>query len=212
MAKKYKIILKVRYFKSSISIDSAEEIEGVTVWPNYSHAEPYCLKGVFDSYEEANEKTSKIKVYKFVVHFYEGRTPGQIYDSYEGWDGYADVDPWYFFSISDAQSSAEYQIDRDLAYDSFSRADYSIIQLKNGNKTRHIPAGVYTYKIVGIKNVCYYNSAMDGVYFKTYSEADNSAYRKSFDYMVNRDDSKNATYFKVEEIPIIDFRIEEIDV
>ena len=212
MAKKYKIILKVPYFKSHISIDSLEEIEGVTVWPNYSQSEPYCLKGIFDTYEEANEEASKIKVYKFVVHFYEGRTPGQIYDSYEGWDGYMDVDPWYFFSISDAESEAEYQIDRNLAYDSFSRADYKIIQLKNGNKARGIPVGAYTYKIVGIKNVCYYNSAMDGVYFKTYSEADNSAYLKSFDYRVNIDDSKNATYFKVEEIPIMDFRIEEIDV
>ena len=48
--KKYKFILTLPYGEE---IDSAEQIEGHHVTPNYSHAETIILDGVFDTYEDA---------------------------------------------------------------------------------------------------------------------------------------------------------------
>ena len=48
--KKYKFILTL---PCGEEIDSAEEIDGHHVTPNYSHAETMIPDGVFDTYEDA---------------------------------------------------------------------------------------------------------------------------------------------------------------
>ena len=99
--KKYKFILTLPY---EVEIDSAEEIEGHRVDPSCSQGEPYELKGVFDSYEEAEKVASEFKVYKVIITYHSE-------DYIEEEDSYESEEPIYFFEPDDAEDFLANQID-----------------------------------------------------------------------------------------------------
>ena len=94
--RKYKFILTLPYGEE---IDSAEEIEGHHVTPNYSHADTIMLDGVFDTYEDAKTAAEGFKVYKFIAHL---EPLVDRFDSYED----QDEEGKYFLSFWEAESAA----------------------------------------------------------------------------------------------------------
>ena len=84
--KKYKFILTLDEYTQ---VDSSEEIEGHVSWPNFSQASPVRYRGVFDTYEEAEEDASKFNLYKYVTN--------------DGYDSSDDECNPYFISIFDAE-------------------------------------------------------------------------------------------------------------
>ena len=206
MATKYKFILTIPYYDGTIEIDSAEEIEDVWYCGNYSQAEPHCLKGIFDTYEEAKQAATEQKIYKFLIESYDSGYCTERIDSLKDYG-----EPLYFVNYWLAEDCAIYRMDPFESQHDFGFADFMVYQHKKGNKKKGIPAGAFTYKIIGMNKVCYYNSALDGIFYDTQNEAYDKANKKSYEYRINYL-SDDESCFRIEEIPIIDFRIEEIDV
>lgn len=110
MAKKYKFILTLPY---DIKIDSSEEIEGYRVYPSYSQSEPYNLKGIFDTFEEAKAAAEKFDILKVIITYKHLDDDGcenfvEVIDSFED----EDEDPVYFLDSPDnANAYLECRID-----------------------------------------------------------------------------------------------------
>ncbi|MCR5349240.1 MAG: hypothetical protein K6E59_06530 [Bacilli bacterium] len=108
MAKKYKYILTL---EDDIEVDSAEEIEGRVVSSSRSQTDPYSMKGVFDSYEEAKEAASKRRAYRVKIHYRYKDGGSQYYDSYFGWDGEGTEDPAVAFDPDELEEIIACRID-----------------------------------------------------------------------------------------------------
>lgn len=110
MAKKYKFILTLPY---DIKIDSAEEIEDYRVYPSSSQSEPYNLKGIFDTFEEAKEAAEKFDILKVIITYKHLESVFckyfvEVIDSFED----EDEDPIYFLDSPDnANAYLECRID-----------------------------------------------------------------------------------------------------
>ncbi|MCR4660577.1 MAG: hypothetical protein K5765_01090 [Clostridia bacterium] len=204
--KKYKYILILEDSEDpenyDIEVDSEEEIEGVSSCENYSHSEPYSWEGIFNTYEEAKKEASEKKIYKIII--------GEYYDGYGGERDYFEEYGDYFVDIWEADDYAMHDLAGD-DYDDFAPADFIISQHEKGNKKKGIPIGAFTYKIIGNKKICYYDSAQKGEFYSTHADAEKAADDKSHDYRIDYTDEDNECYYRIEEIPVKDFRIEELD-
>ena len=69
MSKKYKFVVDIPY---DMEIDSEYDVDGVVIWPTYSQAEPIELKGIFNSYEEAQKAADEFKIYNAILSIDHG--------------------------------------------------------------------------------------------------------------------------------------------
>ena len=112
MDKKYGFIL--RFYdcaENEIEIFSDEEVEGTVIWPSYSQAEPICLRGIFDTCEEAEEAAKNLKVYRAVITY----DHGDFIEEEDSIDGFGEgglEEPAYFFSSSEARSWLDCRMER----------------------------------------------------------------------------------------------------
>ena len=110
MVKKYKFILTLPY---DIKIDSSEKIEGYRIYPSYSQSEPYNLKGIFDTFEEAKAAAEKFEILKVIITYKHLDEDGcedfvEVIDSFED----EEPDPVYFLNSPDnANAYLECRID-----------------------------------------------------------------------------------------------------
>ena len=108
MAKKYKFILTLPY---GIEVDSAEEIEGHVIDSFRSQTDPYALKGVFDSREEAKNAALKCRVYRVKIHYKFPDGGSQYFDSFFGWDGQDGDESGYAFAPDEFEEVLKAYID-----------------------------------------------------------------------------------------------------
>lgn len=180
--KKYGFKLKLPY---ETEIDSVDEIDGHRFCPNYSHAEPIELKGIFDTKEEAEEYAKEFKVYKYILHYCS-------YDSFldEG-DGYG-----YFLSSTDAEDDLCYQLGISSEWP-VNVTDFEIEEVDGGDKYKYI---IYVGRDV------YKDSEQEGVpLFDSYEEAEKAALKYNDQIDVEKDIAE------ITEIEIIGREVYEFD-
>ena len=187
MSKKYKFILTL---PDDVEVDSAVEIEGHVAYPNYSQAEPVGYKGVFDTYEEAENCAAKFKIYKWTSAFYDS-----YYDAEE---------PGYYVSIYDAENTAAGALGVEPGELVFPHPDdFQIEELKVDGET------VYKYLLFYNEN-CVYDSFEDGdFYFDTEERARCEA---EYDLEEFEIEDEGESPYDLETLPILNVRIEEIQV
>lgn len=186
MGKKYKFILTL---PDDYEVDSALEIEGHMSCGNYSQAEPFRHKGVFDTYEEAEACASKFEIYKYT---------GQYgYDSY-----YDEEEPRYYVSIYDAEDAAAAAFDVEPGEMIYPTADdYSVEEIEVEGET------VYKYILYYDGNAVYDSAEENELYFETYEEAEEEARCEQDSFEV---EEAGECPYALETVEILGIRIEEV--
>ena len=193
--KKYKFVLTLDEYTQ---VDSAEEIEGHVSWPNYSQADPIRYKGIFDTYEEAEEYASKFKLYKYVTN--------------DGYDSSDDDENPYFISIFDAEDAlcSLYDMEPGEPF-CFHPDDYIVEEITEEDTENDIPAGVFKYCYIYEGELVYDSLDEDGDYYDSYDEAREVAESNIEDYEITTDEYPCDWLFamEVEKVEIVEFDDEE---
>ena len=185
--KKYGFKLKLPY---DIEIDSAEEIEGHRFWPNYSHADPIELKGIFNTKEEARKYAEEFKVYKYIIHAFGN------YDSFED-----DDDGLYYLSYTDAEDAACYS----LGISSEWPIEVTQVEVEEITNDEGEETGKYKFLIL-VGEAIFKDSVEEGV---PPFESEEDAYDAAIEYDNNIDINKEIV--DIVEIEILGIEITEIE-
>ncbi len=149
--KKYKFILTLPY---GVEVDSAEEIEGHVVNPYCSQGEPYALKGIFDSYEEAEKAASKFKIYKVIIYRHSEDFEEEL-DSYEYEAEFGE--PSYFLEPDDAEEYLACRIDEYQYGDIYYNEGEEVYEEDNSDLfddgEEHITKISFKFDTVEIQNI-----------------------------------------------------------
>ena len=193
--KKYKFILTLDEYTQ---VDSAEEIEGHVSWPNFSQASPVHYRGVFDTYEEAEEYASKFKLYKYVTN--------------DGYDSSDDECNPYFISIFDAEDDlcALIGVEPGDAI-CVHPDDYVVEEITEEDTENDIPAGVYKYCYIYEGERVFDSLDEYGDYYDSYDEAREAAESNIGDYEIPTDEYPSDWLFPIEteKVEIVEFDDEE---
>ena len=195
--KKYKFILTVdKYTK----VDSAEKIDGHVSWPNYSQAGPVHYKGIFDTYEEAEEYASQFSLYKYVTD--------------DGYDSSNDDCNPYFISIFDAEDDLCALLGVEPGDPICVHPDdYVVEEITEEDTENDVPAGVFKYCFIYEgERVCDSLANFDE-YYDTYDEAREAAESYIEKYEIATDVYPCDWLFpiEVEKVEIVEFDYEEED-
>lgn len=192
--KKYKFILTLDEYTR---VDSAEEIEGHVSWPNYSQATPVRYRGVFDTYEEAENYASNFNLYKYV-------TSGGDDSSYD------DECP-YFISIFDAEDAVCALMGMDPGDAVCVHPDKYIVEELEEDPEYDVPEGVYKYCYLYEGKRVYDSFKDDDGYYDSYDEAREAAESYIEDYEIPTDEYPSDWLFPIEaeKVEIVEFDDEE---
>ena len=193
--KKYKFILTLDEYTQ---VDSAEEIEGHVSWPNFSQASPVRYRGVFDTYEEAEEYASKFNLYKYVTN--------------DGYDSSGDECNPYFISMYDAEDAVCALMGVEPGDAVCVHPDsYEVEEITEEDTENDIPAGVYKYCLVYEGERVYDSLDEDGDYYDSYDEAREAAESYMEDYEVQTDEYPCEWVYPIiaEKVEIVEFDDDE---
>ena len=167
-------------------------------WPNWSQADPVHYKGVFDTQEEAQAYASEFNVYKYILN-------GDCeYDSFEDEAG-SEYPPCYI-SIFDAEDAACEALNISPGDTLTVHPEYTVEEADEDSEN-NIPSGAYKY-ILHYDGECLIDSIEEyDEYFASYDEAQEAAVEAADNYDIQTDEPA----YVLEEVEIIDVRIEETD-
>ena len=188
--KKYKFILTLNEYTK---VDSAEEIEGHVSWPNYSQADPVHYRGVFDTYEEAEEYASNFSLYKYITS--------------DGYDSSNDDAEPYFISIFDAEDDLCALMGVEPGEPFCVHPDGYIVEALEEDPEYDIPEGVYKYcYLYGGKRV-YDSLEDDDGYYISYDKAREVAefFIEEFEIPTDEYPSDWLYPIEVEKVEIVEF-------
>ena len=193
--KKYKFILTLDKYTQ---VDSAEEIEGHVSWPNFSQASPVRYRGIFDTYEEAEEYASKFQLYKYVTD-----------DGYDS--SYDECNP-YFISIFDAEDDLCALLGVEPGDPICAHPDDFVVEEITEEDTENdIPAGVFKYCFIYEGERVYDSVDDSGDYYDTDDEA-----REAAESYIGEHEIDTGVYpcdwlfpIEVEKVEIVEFDYEE---
>ena len=188
--KKYKFIITLDEYTE---VDSAEEIEGHVSWPNYSQADPIRYRGVFDTYEEAEEYASKFSLYKYVTN--------------DGYDSSEDEYNPYFISIYDAEDAVCAFMGMEPGEPFCVHPDEYIVEELEADPENEIPEGAYKYCLL-YKGECVFDCQDEyGDYYDSYDEACEAAESYMEDYEITTDEYPCDWLYSIEaeKVEIVEF-------